>query len=194
MKKIAYVFGQLSEATMAEINRLQPDLTFRDKTAQEHLRPQLKTALKALENGDELIIAKFSNTVRHTFGLSLLLDYCSLRNIRLISVEDRFDTKDQIFSQNSTLRMMQIIRDLPNDIYRQRVTSGEVARTDARPHLTSKREARMQKERRVITMYLTGHSIEVIMKMCNIKHTALYQILKRNGIKRDRVHKDGVNA
>lgn len=156
------------------------------------LRPQFRAALHALKTGDELIVVKFSNVLSHTYEFSLLLDFCGLLKVRLISIEDEIDTSEKLYGQTSALRMMQIIKELPHEIYRQRVKVGEEPMAESRPHLISKREARMQKERRVVSLYLTGHSIEVIMKMCNIRHTALYQILKRNGIKRNRVYKDRV--
>lgn len=192
MKKIVYLFGEVSEDTSLQISRLQPDLTFQDKTAKARHRPQFKTALKALATGDELIIVSFSNALRHTYELSLLLDFCSLLKVRLISIEDEIDTSEKLYGQTSALRMMQIIRELPHDIYSQRERIGEEPIAELQRHLISKKQARIQKERRVVSLYLTGHSIAVIMKMCNIGHTALYQILKRNGIKRDRVYKGSV--
>lgn len=194
MKKIVYLFGEVSKETLAQIRRLQPDLTFQDKSAQSRIRPQFKNALKSLENGDELIITKFSNTLRQTYQLSLLLDFCSLINVRLISIEDKIDTGEKLYGHTSALRMMQIIKELPHDIYSQRTKVGEEPVTKLQPNQTSKREARMENERRVVSLYLAGYSIETIMKMCNIKHSTLYNILTRYGIKRDRVYKDKIIA
>lgn len=186
MKRIAYVFGELPPGAMTKLDGMSPNLRFHDDGIDWRLRPQFKTAISRLEPGDELILIRFSNALRHTCQLSLLLDFCRLRGVRLISVEDEIDTHELLFGQSSAIRLMQIIAALPNDILLERRAAGEMPVKEVSAVVQHKRELRVHRERKVVALYLAGQSLEVIMCSCGIRHTSLYDILRRNGISCDR--------
>ncbi len=186
MNRIAYVFIDAAHSTLEWIASYGYDFLFEEKPENHHLRPVFRQTISQLQPGDELIITRFSNVVQDTHHLTLLLEYCRMRGIRIISVEDRFDSKEQLFDSTSALRMIQILTALPREIHERRLMFGDskVLHFERKPSV--KKEERRRRERTVLEMYLAGHSIEIIMKKCGIKHSALYMILKRNGVKADR--------
>ena len=58
----------------------------------EKLRPQWKQLMDCLERGDELVISKFSNALRGSRELAFFLEFCRVKVIRVISINDRIDS------------------------------------------------------------------------------------------------------
>ena len=56
------------------------------------LRTEWNKLLDRLNKGDELVVPKLSHVLRETRQLSYLLEYCRLKEIRLISIHDRIDS------------------------------------------------------------------------------------------------------
>lgn len=189
MKKIAYIYGDVSEETMVWIYEYKPDKVYRDRGVNGQTRPQMKAAVKALKQGDEFIIVSFGNCIRHTFSAPLLFSFCEAQDIRLISIQDRIDTHGQVFGNQTEKSVLRMFMGLGEEILKTR-RSTEQPETGCSNTMLSKSELRSERERRVITLYLAGQSIEIIMRVCGIKHTALYQILKRHGIQSNRRLKD----
>ena len=191
MNKIAYIFCDATQSTQDWIASYGYDYLFKEKPENHNLRPSFRQTIAQLQPGDEFIITRFSNVVHDTHHLTLLLEYCQMRNIRIISVEDRFDSKERLFDAASALRMIQILTTLPKEIHERRLLIGDPKIMHFERKASVKKEERRRRERTVVEMYLAGHPIEVIKKKCGIKHSALYMILRRNGVQSDRYPQRG---
>lgn len=194
MSKIGYVYGTVGELTLDWMNGYGLDSLYLEGKGQERLRPKWHEAISKLEGGDELVIASFGNAVRSLGNLSLLIELCRLKGIRLISVEDRIDTKEEFFGRIKVGVLLSVVSQLPEKIVSLRQSLGEEKLQHETGARSSQKEARKKRDRKAISMYLAGHSIEVIMKKTGIRHSTLYNILRRNGIGRDRVTRNKPNA
>lgn len=192
MNRIAYIIYDADPATHEWIASYGCDQIIEDKPENYYLRTGFRQTISQLKSGDELIISRFSNVVQDTHQFAVLLDYCRIGGIRLISVEDRIDTHERLFGVTSALRMIQIITALPKEVHERRLAIGDQKVIHFERKAGVKKEERRRRERTVIEMYLAGHSIETIQKKCDIKHSALYLALKRNGIKPDRYPQRGL--
>ena len=63
----------------------------------ERNRPLWKQLMVALQRGDELVISKFSNALRGSRELATFLEYCRVKGIRVISIHDQIDSKNELF-------------------------------------------------------------------------------------------------
>ena len=187
MSKIGYTFTQPTIKTQQWFDDYGLDELFTDKSVHERNRPQLKEVCSSLKTGDELIITKFSNAVRSINDAMLLIDLCRLRGARLISVEDEIDTNDILFDIKSTAKFLHLLSSLPGDIIAMRQSLGEEKLHNTSTAISDKKKERVKRDYKVISLYLAGHSLEMIMRQTGIKHSSLYNILKRNGIGRDRI-------
>ncbi|MDO4497405.1 MAG: recombinase family protein, partial [Bacteroidales bacterium] len=99
-----------------------------EKTSNEKLRPDWKQLLMTLERGDILVLSKFSNALRGVRELSAFLELCRIKVIRIISIHDRVDTKDEVFPPLSTEALLNIIGALPSEVAVLRKASTHVIR------------------------------------------------------------------
>lgn len=187
MSKILYVLNSVPASIKEWIATYGVDTTFIESQANNILRPQFKTAISSLNEGDELIIRSFSHSVQTTLGMALLIDYCRIRNIRLISIEDEIDTHDVLFKSVSPTKSLNVLASLSINVLHLRKQIGEEPIKTKMPHILSRQEAIQERDLKVVNLYLAGHTIQYIMERIGIKHTTLYRILKINGIKRDRL-------
>ena len=189
MSKIGYIFNQTSNDTKQWFDTYCLDRLLMDNGSHESSRPKLKEALSMLMSGDELILAGFKNAVRSLNELALLIDFCRLKEVRLISVEDEIDTNGELFAAKTQKEFLHLIATLPNEIIEMRQSLGEERLQRTTCAIKDKKRARLKRDQKVINLYLAGHSLEMIMNRTGIKHSCLYNILKRNGIGRDRLNR-----
>ena len=70
-----------------------------ENDADEKSRPLWKQLMIALERGDELVISKYSNAIRGARELAMFLEFCRVKVIRVISIHDRIDSKNELFPE-----------------------------------------------------------------------------------------------
>lgn len=187
MSRIGYIFNHTDTETWQWLDNYGLDTLLVDKGSHEQTRPKLNEALSNLMSGDELVLAGFGNALRSFNELPLLIDLCRLKGVRLISKGDRIDTKGELFAPPSPEEFLNLIASIPKDIIAMRQSLGEERLQQVTRSVSDKKTARQKRDHKVVNLYLAGHSLDMIMKQTGIKHTSLYNILKRNGIKRDRI-------
>ena len=176
---------EIPPATLEWIEGYGVDSVVVEKPSSYNLRPLLRETLASLNPGDEFIIVRFSNVVSTLLQVSLLTEYCRLRGIRLVSVEDRFDSRELLFGVSGSTRIMQSMMSFPLEVLAQRSRAGEVP---SRLFGTEgpQEEVRRLRDFKVLGMYMSGLSVSLISKKSGLTHAYIYRILKRNGIKCDR--------
>lgn len=185
MSKTVYFYLEASEATREWVDSYGYDNLIVETPSNFNLRPKFRQVITGLREGDELIISRFSNVIANLLQMSLLIEFCRMRNIRLISVEERIDTGERLFGVTSALRMMQIMTSVTMEVQTLRDKTEELP-ICSNATSSPKRELRRKREMKVLSMYLAGHSALNISKKCNLTHAYIYRILKRNGVKCNR--------
>lgn len=182
MSKTAYYFHEIDAATHRWIDEYGCSKILFDKSKHEVKRPKLREALQLLKEGDELIISRFSNAVRGCFEFTALLEICKIKGIRLISVEDGFDTCNQLFRLSNAQAMCDIMGKLPSEIIELR-RKVEVAKRHLKTAPKCKaKESKLHRNIQILNMYHAGHSLRGICDYAKIDKATVYRILKRNGV------------
>lgn len=176
---------EIPETTMQWLEGYGVDSVVVEKPSGYNLRPLLRDTLNSLSSGDEFIIVRFSNVVTTLLQVSILTEYCRLRGIRLVSVEDRIDSHELLFGVSGSARIMQRMMSFPLEVLAQRSRAGEVP---SRLFGTEgpQEEVRRLRDFKVLGMYMSGLSVSLISQKSGLTHAYIYRILKRNGIKCDR--------
>jgi DNA invertase Pin-like site-specific DNA recombinase len=192
MAKIGYIFNPGNSETLECDRQWMTDYGCReiieDTEENEHLRPEWKQMLSTLKNGDELILAKLSNAVRGSRELIALLEYARIKAIRLISVQDRIDSRNILFPETRNSDLLTILALLPYDINSLRSSLCRKKR------MASKQPIRVHKKDRdtlIINMYQSGYPIEEIWRMSGFRScSSVFRILKNSGLQSRRYNRN----
>lgn len=109
-------------------NKLQVvgcDKIFIDKFEDEDKRPQWKKMLGEAKRNDEIVILRLSNAIRGLVPLVSFFEICRVKKIRIISLEDGFDSLDEIFPP-STLKLIETIATFPGDVHASKVAAARI--------------------------------------------------------------------
>lgn len=163
----------------------------KEKDFNETTRPVWKQLLLTLSYGDELVISKFSNAVRGTRELSVFLEFCRVKKIRLISIHDKIDSADKVFPIVKTSDLLEMVASLPKEVIALRKTSvhhkellEKIKTDDTKTEIKLKQ---LERERSIVNMYLSGHSIEDIWKISGYKsRSSIFRILNKYDVVLDR--------
>ena len=154
-----------------------------EKTEDEKLRPEWKALLMSLERGDELVLSKFSNALRGTRELSFFLELCRIKVIRIISINDKIDSKDEVFPAMKTSDFLDMIGSLPAEVATLRKASTHIMRLRTVKTKTKATKSRQERETTIVNMYNGGHSIDDIWTVSGFKsRSSIFRILKKYGI------------
>lgn len=93
MAKVGYIFNSEQYDTFtfdrAWMEKYGCCRIIEDSASQEKMRPEWKQLTDCLERGDELVISKFSNALRGVRELAMFLEFCRVKVIRIISIQDK---------------------------------------------------------------------------------------------------------
>ena len=163
-----------------------------ENDADEKNRPLWKQLMIALERGDELVISKYSNAIRGARELSMFLEFCRVKVIRVISIHDRIDSQNELFPETKPSDVLLMIGSLPDEALVLRKSSEHVSKLQERmivqlPPVSTSKEKRMDREKTVINLYAAGHPIEEIWKASGFRsRSSVFRILNKHGIKLNR--------
>lgn len=180
MSKIVYVFGCTTKDIDSWLSAYGFDSIYCEEVAHEETRPLLKDVVSILKAEDELIIGSLCHTVRSMTQLGILFELCRIKKVRLISITDKIDTKNEIFDETAS-GIITAISSFPTNRLEFRKKVGEPM-ISYMPASYTRQQNKKERDKRVIELYLAGYSNLHIFKAMGIGHTVLYSILKRNGI------------
>ena len=154
-----------------------------ERTEDEKLRPEWKALLMSLERGDELVLSKFSNALRGTRELSYFLELCRIKVIRIISIHDKVDSKDEVFPALKTSDFLDVIGSLPAEVATLRKASTHIMRQRTIKTKSKTTKSRQEREATIVNMYNGGHAIDYIWAVSGFKsRSSIFRILKKYGI------------
>ena len=187
MAKVGYIFlaeaYESIESDRAWMEKFGCVRIVEEKTEDEKLRPEWKALLMSLERGDELVLSKFSNALRGTRELSFFLELCRIKVIRIISINDKIDSKDEVFPAMKTSDFLDMIGSLPAEVATLRKASTHIMRLLTVKTKTKATKSRQERETTIVNMYNGGHSIDDIWTVSGFKsRSSIFRILKKYGI------------
>ena len=157
------------------------------------LRTEWNKLLDRLNKGDELVVPKLSHVLRETRQLSYLLEYCRLKEIRLISIHDRIDSGNELFPETQMSDILNVVALLPKEAFDIRKSSDAVRKVKSRMRTLSPVDYnRIERKEFVVNMYKSGHLINEIWKAsCFRSRSSVFRVLKEAGITLNRGRKKG---
>ena len=160
---------------------------------QEKFRPEWRRMLSHIKRGDEIVISKFSNALRGVREFGAFLGLCKDYEIRIVSIHDKIDSKGELFPDTSAINVLDIIGRISAETTAIRRSEARILqrRKDMKPK-TEKESIRMKKEKTVVNMYNSGHSIDDIWKVSGYRsRTSVFRVLNRNGVQLNRGRHQG---
>ena len=194
MSKFGYYFETNNQTELIQalqwMNNYGCDTIAKDFIEYEKLRPQWQQTVEKLESGDELVVYKLSNAIRGSRELLFFLEFCRLKNIRIISVLDRIDSHQQLFQdiENMTLHIFDVLANFTAEsvVLKKKVTS--IQRTSKKQ--LAKRQvgvSKLERNMNVINLYKSGYPINEIWKQSGFRsRSSVFRILNDAGIKLQR--------
>lgn len=157
------------------------------------LRTEWNKLLDRLNKGDELVVPKLSHVLRETRQLSYLLEYCRLKEIRLISIHDRIDSGNELFLETQMSDILNVVALLPKEAFDIRKSSDAVRKVKSRMRTLSPVDYnRIERKEFVVNMYKSGHLINEIWKASGFRsRSSVFRVLKEAGITLNRGRKKG---
>lgn len=194
MVKIGYIFkANLYDAFESDIEWMKHygcvHIVVED-VKHETLRPLRKQLFANLGTGDEIVVAKFSNALRGSRELASFIELCRIKNVRIISIHDRIDSRGKLFPETTVTEVLEMIGSLPAEATALRTASAHVMRLQL--NITSKKstpksENRESREKIIVDMYNAGYSLEEIWEASGFKSkSSLFRILKKYNVKLNR--------
>lgn len=165
MSRIGYIFQskalEKKEEALSWMKDFGCDIIILEEGIQEKLRPEWRKMLSKLEKHDTIVITKLSHALRGIRELGAFLDLCQQYDIRLVSLEDKIDTRGELFTQTTIGDVLTSIGKLSSEVMSLRRSEGRVLRLRKETHpKTLKSGLKLDREKTVVNMYNSGHSIE----------------------------------
>ena len=195
MAKVGYIFKasdyaeyESDKAWMQQYGCVQ---IVEESEKHEETRPQWKQLLTTLGRGDELVIAKFSNAVRSSAELSKFIEYSRVKVVRVISVRDRIDTRNELFPETTAAHVLYMIGALQEEVTALRKASAHIFELHRNIELMREdkktKQTKTERNKLIIEMYRNGHTIPDILATSGVKsRTTVFNVLNKHKVPLDR--------
>ncbi len=162
------------------------NIQIEEETDHELMRPQWKQLMNALDRGDELVVSKFSNAVRGVRELAVCIEMCRIKVVRLISIHDRIDSRNELFKETTAAEVLEMIGALPEEIAALRKSSSHIMllqKNIKSPAKTVKTLSRTERERTIVDMYNAGYSMDDIANVSGFSsRSSIFRILNKYNV------------
>lgn len=164
-----------------------------EEEEQEKLRPRFRELVSSLHRGDELVISRLSNAVRGSRELSLFLEACRISMVRLISINDKIDTGNELFPETKVSDVLITVASLPAEVVAMRKETAHIVKLKKGEKTFPKgNKSKMEREKSIVTMYCHGQSIDSIWRASGFRsRSSVFRILNKHGITLNRGHHQG---
>ena len=196
MSKVGYVINYAGYGTDVDkewMKRFGCTEIMEEKQECGPLRAEWNKLLRRLNKGDELVVPKLSYIIRETRQLSYLLEYCRLKEIRLISIHDCIDSGNELFPETQMSDILNVVALLPKEAFDVRKSSDAIRKVKSRMRTLSPVDYnRIERKECVVNMYKSGHLINEIWKASGFRsRSSVFRVLKEAGITLNRGRKKG---
>ncbi len=132
MAKTGYLFlakgYKAREEDIAWMKEFGCDSIVIEEGIKERLRPQWRKLLTPLKKGDEIVLTRLSNAVRGIRELGAFLDLCRAYRIRIVSIHDKIDTKNEYFPETTAGEVLDVISRISEEATKVRRSEGRIIR------------------------------------------------------------------
>lgn len=136
-------------------------------------RSRWKEFVDELEDSDVAILYSFDNAFRNIHDMIFFLKFCSKRNIRIVSIEDKVDSNDTLSSGTTTKDIFEVVCKMFSK--RDRNSHDDI---EADLYSNKHSDRRLKRYRMVINMYNAGYSVKEIMERTGYRGKSnIYRIL-----------------
>ena len=199
MAKIGYLFlakgYKAREEDLSWMKDFGCDSIVVEEGIQERLRPQWRRLLTLLQPGDEIVVTRLSNALRGIRELGAFLDLCRVYKVRLVSIHDRIDSKNELFPETTAGDVLDTISRISTEAKATRRSEARILRTGRQKQKKTKSALRLDREKTIVNMYKSGHSIDDIWKVSGYKsRTSVFRVLNRNGVELNRISRGSFPA
>ena len=188
MAKVGYIFKanhydsyEADKEWMLKFGCVQ---VIEEENGHEKLRPQ--QLMNAIDRGDELVVSKFSNAVRGVRELAVCIEMCRIKVVRLISIHDRIDSRNELFKETTAAEVLEMIGALPEEIAALRKSSSHIMlfqKNIKSPAKTVKTLSRTERERTIVDMYNAGYSMDDIANVSGFSsRSSIFRILNKYNV------------
>ena len=114
-----------------------------------------------------MVISKFSNALRGIRELAMFLEFCRVKVIRIISIQDKIDSKGELFPSTSIADVLFMFGSLSEEIValRKAATHVEYIKSGIKPAKSSTPKKGIDRERNIVNMYNNNYTIDDIWKV-----------------------------
>ena len=209
MAKVGYIFIATNGEEYAEDKAWMQQYgcvqVIEELSEHERLRPMWKQLISSLERGDvlrlggkglpdvngygrgdELVVSRFSNALRGTRELATFIEYCRVKVVRIISIQDRIDTFDELFPDTKPSQVIRMFGSLSEECAVLRKASAHIIhlQQNIRPPKKSERAlSKLEREKNIVNMYNEGHSIDDIFAISGFtSRSSVFRILNKHGV------------
>lgn len=182
------------DAQRVQMLALDCNKNIEEPSSQEKLRPEWRRMLSNLKKHDTIVVYKLSHALRGIRELGAFLDLVSRYEIRLISIMDRIDTDNELYDDTTAADVLKVIGSLSSEVVelrKQEIKALKKVKTIKNPRLL-KTELKIDREKTVVNMYNSGHSIDDIWEVSGYKsRTSVFHVLNRYGVQLNRGRHQG---
>ena len=193
MAKVGYIFNSEQYDTFtfdrAWMEKYGCCRIIEDSASQEKTRPEWKQLMDCLERGDELVISKFSNALRGVRELAMFLEFCRVKVIRVISIQDKIDSKGELFPSTSISDVLFMFGSLSEEVVALRKATAHVEyiKSGIKHAKSSTPKKGIDRERNIVNMYNNNYTIDDIWKVSGFRsRSSVFRILNKYGVKVNR--------
>lgn len=194
MAKVGYVFMAKHYDTLKEDKEWMQKYgcvqVVEESECHETLRPQWKQLTASLERGDEIVVSKFSNALRGSRELSSFIELCRIKVVRIISIHDCIDTKNELFPDTKVSDVMEMFGSLPEEVAALRKASAHVIHLQTNIKSSTQKTksiSRQEREETIVEMYNNGYSLDDIFKVSGFSsRSSVFRILNKYGVQLNR--------
>lgn len=136
-------------------------------------RSRWKDFVDGLDDYDIAVLYSFDNAFRNIHDMIFFLKFCSKKNIRIVSVEDKVDSNNLLFSGTTTKDVFDVVCKMFSK--RDRNSHDDI---EADLYSNKHSDRRLKRYRMVINMYNAGYSVKEIMERTGYRDKSnVYRIL-----------------
>lgn len=136
-------------------------------------RSRWQDFVDGLDDYDIAVLYSFDNAFRNIHDMIFFLKFCSKKNIRIVSVEDKVDSNNLLFSGTTTKDVFDVVCKMFSK--RDRNSHDDI---EADFYSNKHSDRRLKRYRMVINMYNAGYSVKEIMERTGYRGKSnVYRIL-----------------